>query len=289
MFILASILRLLRSWVSGNVDLAMENMALRQQLAVTDRQVKRPKLRGRYRLFWTCLSQLWPSWRSALAIVEQDTVIRWHRQGFRLYWARKSKKTRPPGRPKIDLEVRELIGRMSSENPTWGVRRIRDELALLGHELSLATVCKYVDRSGKPPSQTWRSFLENYAADIVAIACPRKIACPNDSDRPRSCSPGLSPDDWPQQVSIRSDTALPHLHFGARMGFLVRDRPWPFPFNSHEKEVSIFYSLRACLPEIPPPHRSQVPEGERSRPEGLHLYSLFAPLQRSAIRPLSRF
>ena len=75
MFILASILRLLRSWVGDNVDLGMENMALRQQLAVMDRQVKRPKLRGRDRLFWTCLSQLWPSWKSALTIVQPETVI----------------------------------------------------------------------------------------------------------------------------------------------------------------------------------------------------------------------
>ena len=100
-------------------------------------------------------------------IVQPETVIRWHRQAFKLYWRWKSQSR--PGRPKIDAEVRELIRQMSRENPTWGVPRIQSELALLGHDVCEATVAKYRVRSRKPPSQSWRTFLDNHVRDIVAV------------------------------------------------------------------------------------------------------------------------
>ena len=154
---------IIRLVMKDKAHLVAENLALRQQLAVAQMDMKRPRLRRRDKVFWVWLSQLWAEWRTALTIVQPETVIRWHRQGFRLYWARKSKRLKPSGRPKIDPEIRDLIGTMSKENPTWGVRRIRDELAVLGHSVSLATVLKYADRTRKPPSQTWRSFLANHA------------------------------------------------------------------------------------------------------------------------------
>jgi transposase InsO family protein len=144
--------------------LAAENRALRQQ-----RSGKRPRLRRRDRIFWVWLSKLWPGWQAALLIVKPDTVIRWHRQGFKLYWTWKSSKGKKGGRPKVEKEIRTLIRRMSRENPIWGVPRIRAELALLSHEVSCSTVWKYIDRSQRPPSPTWRSFLNNHATDIAAI------------------------------------------------------------------------------------------------------------------------
>ena len=114
------------------------------------------------------LSKLWKDWREVLVIVKPDTVVKWHRQGFKLYWKWKSR-ARGVGRPQIDQEIRELIKRMSRENPLWGVPRIQSELRLLGYDLAESTVAKYRVRSNKPPSQTWRTFLENHLGQIAAI------------------------------------------------------------------------------------------------------------------------
>ena len=97
--------------------LAAENLAPRQQLNVLQRSVKRVRLRRRDRVFWSLLSRIWNGWRSSLMIVKPETVIRWHRHGFRLYWRWKSRKG---GRPRKDAEIRVLIRRMSREHPTWG-------------------------------------------------------------------------------------------------------------------------------------------------------------------------
>ena len=147
--------------------MAAENLALRQQLGVLQRSVRRPRLRQRDRVFWVWLSRLWADWRSGLVIVKPETVIRWHREGFRLYWRRKSRKK--TGRPAIGAEIRDLIRRMSRDNPTWGAPRIHSELHLLGHAVAESTVATYMIRHRKPPSQTWRTFLENHVGDIAAI------------------------------------------------------------------------------------------------------------------------
>jgi transposase InsO family protein len=159
---------LLQALLANRAALAMENLALRQQLAVLERSVKRPTLRQRDRLFWFWLSRLWNGWRSALLIVKPKTVIKWHRQGFRLDWRWKSR-CRKPGRPKIKREIRDLIRRMSRENPIWGVLGIQAELRLLGHDVAESTIAQYIDRTSKPPSPTWRTFLKNHAAQIAAI------------------------------------------------------------------------------------------------------------------------
>jgi len=129
------------SLFASRLSLATEILVLRQQLLVLNRTVKQPKLRRRDRLFWVCLSRLWKDWRDALIIVKPDTVIKWHREGFRLYWRWKSKA--PIGRPPIDEEIRELIRRISRENPLWGAPRIQSELRLLGFNVAEKTVAKY--------------------------------------------------------------------------------------------------------------------------------------------------
>ena len=148
--------------------IAVENLALRQQLAILHQNIARPRIRKRDRIFWVWLSNLWSNWRSALIIVKPDTVIRWHRKVFRLYWRWKSKKIKN-GRPKIEQEIRDLIHRMCRENPTWGAPRIQAELTLLGYEVVESTVAKYMICGLKSPSQTWRTFLKNHASEIAAI------------------------------------------------------------------------------------------------------------------------
>ena len=103
----------------------------------------------------------------SLLIVQPGTVVKWHRQGFKLYWRFKSRKK--PGRPKISCEIRKLIRQMSQDNLTWGVPRIKSELGLLGYEVAESTVAKYMCRQKKPPSQTWKTFLLNHATEIAAI------------------------------------------------------------------------------------------------------------------------
>ena len=119
MGIIKAIYLLIRAFLVSRLSLAAENLALRQQVAVYKHTVKRPKLRPRDRVFWVWLSRLWSNWRSALAIVQPETVIKWHRQGFKLYWRWKSRAGKP-GRPPIQREIRDLIRRMSRENPTLG-------------------------------------------------------------------------------------------------------------------------------------------------------------------------
>jgi len=158
----------MRSLLRTQVELAVENLALRQQLAALEHSSKRPRLSNRDRIFWVWLSKFWSNWRSVLLIVQPQTVVRWHQHGFKLYWRWKSQ-PKTVGRPKIEAEIRKLIRRMSQENPLWGTPRIRSELRLLGHEASKATVDKYRIRDRKPPSQTWRTFLDNHVHDIVAV------------------------------------------------------------------------------------------------------------------------
>jgi hypothetical protein len=168
MFVCTALFQLLRGLLVPRLSLVTENLALRQQLLVLHRSSKRPRLRHRDRLFWIALSKLWRDWRSILVIVKPETVVKWHRQGFKCCWRWKSRSGRV-GRPRIDQEVRVLIRRMSRENPTWGVPRIQAELHLLGYEIAESTVAKYRGRSRKPPSQAWKSFLRNHAGQIAAI------------------------------------------------------------------------------------------------------------------------
>ena len=149
--------------------LSLENLALRQQLAmVSARNRKRIQFRRRERLFWVLLYRCWPGCLQTLQVFQPDTLVRWHRKGFRLYWSWKSRRGRS-GRPTIDPEVRQLIRTMSRDNVEWGAPRIHGELSMLGINLSQATVAKYMIRPRKPPSQSWRTFLDNHVPDLVSV------------------------------------------------------------------------------------------------------------------------
>ena len=158
----------LKSLVVARFHLALENLALRHQVEVLERSGKRPKLRQRDRVFWVLLSALWPDWHSALVIVKPETVLGWRRRGFRLYWCWKSR-SRKPGRPPINEEIRKLIRQMSQENLTWGAPRIESELRLLGYAVAERTVAKYMMRAPSSPTQTWRTFLKNHSLDMMDI------------------------------------------------------------------------------------------------------------------------
>ena len=158
------------SWLTcrfrGRVELELEVIALRHQLAVLRRQRPgRTQLFAIDRLIWVWLYRLWPRFLEAMVLVKPATVIQWHRQGFRQFWRWRSRS----GRPSVEREVRDLIRQMSSANPLWGAPRIHGELLKLGIEVSQATVAKYMVRRRGTPSQNWRSFLCNHAEGIAAI------------------------------------------------------------------------------------------------------------------------
>ena len=169
LILLTTLLGTLCSMFRTRAVLELENLALRHQIGVLQRSVaKRPKLTSGDRLLWICLSRLWRDWRSALSIVKPETVIAWHRAGFRLFWTWKVRHGQP-GRPIISREVRDLILKMCRENPFWGAPRIHGELLKLGINIGESSVSKYMVRSRNPPSQTWRTFLENHAQQLVSI------------------------------------------------------------------------------------------------------------------------
>ena len=149
-------------------DLALENLALRQQLGVLKRRKGVPRLRRKDRLFWVVLSRVWTPWRRALHMVSGDTVVAWQRKGFRIYWARISQR-KSGGRRPASSEVRALIKRMATANPYWGAPRIHGELLKLGIVISERTVSRLMPKNRKPPSQTWRAFLNNHVQDLVSV------------------------------------------------------------------------------------------------------------------------
>ena len=149
-------------------SLILENLALRHQIAVLQRSSKRPRLKMRDRVFWVLLSRIWSGWRGSLSLVKPETVIRWHRKGFRLYWTWKSRRT-AQGRTTVSPEVRKLIRKMSRANPLWGAPRVHGELQKLGIEISQTAVSKYMVRHRKPPSQSWRTFLDNHVRNLVSV------------------------------------------------------------------------------------------------------------------------
>ena len=166
---LATLLATLSAILRSRAALGLENLALRHQIGVLQRSArKRSKLTPLDRLLWAWLSRIWSDWRSALAIVQPETVIAWHRRSFRLFWAWRIRRGQP-GRPTLPREVRDLIRRMCRENPTWGAPRIHGELLKLGIDIGETSVSKYMVRCRKPPSQTWRTFLDNHLQQLVSI------------------------------------------------------------------------------------------------------------------------
>ena len=152
----------------SQLHLRAENVALRHQLAIYQRTVKRPIIRPEDRILWSWLSRRWARWREVLVFVQPATVIGWQRKRFRDHWARLSKAGKP-GRPRISEEIRDLIRTISSTNPLWGTPRIVGELGKLGITVAKSTVDKYRVRSRNAPSPTWKAFLKNHLNDLVSI------------------------------------------------------------------------------------------------------------------------
>ena len=164
-----SILAAVRVFFRSRRDTALEVLALRQQVAVLKRKRPRPALNSLDRLFWTTLCRFWSRWADVLVIVKPETVIGWHRAGFRLYWRWRS---RPRGgRPKITEEIRALIRRLAAENPDWGAPKIHGELQKLGFVVSERTVARYLRRVRRrgDPGKRWLAFLQNHREVIVAF------------------------------------------------------------------------------------------------------------------------
>jgi putative transposase len=167
--VLALFLAIFRDSFRSRVGLQAEVLALRHQLLVLQRrnQKRRYQLSVFDRLLWVWLARFWADWKSALRIVKPETVIAWHRKGFRLYWRWKSRPRH--GRPPVTTEVRDLIRHISAANPGWGAPRIHGELGKLGIRVSETTVAKYMVRHRHPPSQTWRTFLANHVKELVSV------------------------------------------------------------------------------------------------------------------------
>src|SRR5262245_39803181 len=137
---------------SGHRAVALENLALRQQLAALKRTTKRPRLRARDRLFWILFANAWRDWRQSLVFVQPDTVLRWHREWLRRRWATRSRQSRP-GRPATDAALRTFVEKMSAANPLWGAPRIHGELCKIGIDLSERTVSRFLPRRHTRPPQ----------------------------------------------------------------------------------------------------------------------------------------
>src|SRR5215472_13795997 len=162
-----TLVRLFRSHHS----LLLENLALRQQLVVLKRRHPRPRLNLFDRLFWLLVRRCWSGWKQALLVVTPETVVRWHRAGFRWYWRMISRVRKPIGRRQTSQEVRDLIFQMMAENPSWGAPRIQGELLMLGFDVSERTISRWMKRAPKDPDpgKRWLAFLRNHREAIAAI------------------------------------------------------------------------------------------------------------------------
>src|SRR6266545_287887 len=158
---------LLRTLTRTHADLVAENLLLRQQLAILTRPTrKRSPLRTSDRLFWVLVRLVRGDWRQHLVVVKPQTVVRWHRRAWRLFWRWRSRGL--TGRPRVGAEVRQLIARMARDNPAWGAERIRGELLKLGIAVSRGSIQRYRGRGpARPPNQSWRTFLRNHRPTIL--------------------------------------------------------------------------------------------------------------------------
>ena len=161
-------LETLRKSIFSKQQLVLENLALRHQLLVYQRNHKKLRLNNNDRAIWVLLSKFLKNWKDVLVIVKPKTVIRWHRKGFKLYWRWKSRNKRI-GKKGNDPDIIKWIMQISEENPLWGAPRIHGELLKIGIEVSESTVQRYMVKHKKPPSQTWRTFLENHVKDLILV------------------------------------------------------------------------------------------------------------------------
>ena len=156
----------IKDFIMSRASLVAENLCLRQQLLVLQRRHPRPRLRDADRRFWILACRWFSGWRRSLLIVKPETVLGWHRKGWKSYWRWRSRAPGNNGRHPIRDELRLLIRRMTSENALWGQRRIQAELARLGYKVSARTVAKYMRRPhGREPAPGWRIFLKQHAGE----------------------------------------------------------------------------------------------------------------------------
>jgi len=169
-FRIAFILGWLQRLGASQADLLIENLALRQQLAILMAKRPRPRMRAADRFFWLTLRRFWPRWKEALVVIRPDTVVCWHRAGFRKFWTWKSRR-RFVGRPSTKAEIRRLVRRMAAENPTRGAPRVHGELLMLGFDVSERTVSRMMPRRPFDPEarQRWRHFLRNHREVLAAM------------------------------------------------------------------------------------------------------------------------
>ncbi len=165
--VLGIFLATFRDWFRARAGLQAEVLALCHQLLVLQRrnQKRRLQLSASDRLLWVWLSRIWPDWKSGLRVMKPETVIAWHRRGFRLYWRWKS--------PSSSLSAHNDRGEGSDSThqrrqPGWGAQRIHGELGKLGINVSETSVAKYMVRHRRPPSQAWRTFLSNHVKELVS-------------------------------------------------------------------------------------------------------------------------
>lgn len=151
--------------------LILENLALRQQFVVLRRRHPRPRLGRVDKLLWIVVHCFWSGWRQSLILITPETVVRWHRAGFRFYWRLISRAQKPTGRKRLAKEVRDVIFRMVAENPTWGAPRIHGELLLLGFDVSERTISRWMRRAPRDPepAKRWLMFLRNHREAIAAM------------------------------------------------------------------------------------------------------------------------
>src|ERR1700721_2538846 len=269
------ILVILASRFKARATLEAENLVLRQQVIVLRRRtLKRPHLNNTDRFLFVWLYRWFPSVLEVVAIVRPETIIRWHRAGFRAYWRWRSRNR--VGRPKVSAELRTLIGEMSRANALWGAPRIHGELLKLGFEVAQSTAARYMCRHSRPPSQGWRTFLSNHADGIAA----NRPLCPAD-DRIRNsvlschCAPrtttlgvvwrdgkpnrgvDLAPSHRGVPVGPRAAIAIRASSHGVRSSLLQSD-----PCNGHSgpsdrTPIALAKCLRREAHRIDPPRMSR--------------------------------
>src|SRR3989449_9765719 len=210
--LLLHVLRLLPFLFGGHRQLAIENLALRQQLAVYKRTTARPKLRTTDRLFGIWLAKVWAGWRQPLVIVTAETVLGWQRRRFREYWSKLSGPS-TGGRPAVHAEIKTLITRMATANPLWGAPRIQGELLKLGLDVAERTVSRLTPKRRLPPSQTWRTFLANHVPDFGLDRFLRR------AQRPAPAAHRLDPARMSRSCP-RSERTPPTAHPGALLRLL---------------------------------------------------------------------
>ena len=163
-------LALFQALMASRMELALENLALRQQVAALKQDRPRPLLTDMDRLFWVALRERWSDWANALIIVKPETVVRWHQAAFKRHWTKLSGSGKTTGRPRVPKQTRALICRMATEN-TWGAPRIHAELLKLGIDVGEATVSRYLPKRPSDPDKVerWKAFLTNHMPDIAAM------------------------------------------------------------------------------------------------------------------------